>query len=204
MEKITDHALANLISNRITELIDLTELPLEGIANFTGISYSTLRSIYRKSRSLSLDTFARLCTPFSIQLTDFFNPQKKLSVAAKDLSELIAFKSAFFQKLEQQQPLHKAISRSEGTNTENRQQREFILQLIQTSGYFSTARTIDQMVVDFEQVYHIKFSPDRLSALLKKYIGLELLEKKVVPKTERKPGDARRPYFYYRNEKLDL
>lgn len=204
MGKITDHALADLISNRIAELIDLTELPLEGIASFTGISYSTLRSAYRKSLSLSLDTFARLCAPFSIQLTDFFNPQKNLSIAAKDPSELTAFKSAFFQALEQQQPLHEAISRSEETNTENRHQREFLLQLIQTSRYFSTPRTIDQMVVDFAQVYHTKFSPDRLRALLKKYIGLELLEKKVVPKAERKPGDSRRPYFYYRNEKLDL
>ncbi|GEM_PF-1808469 len=54
MEKITNFDLATLVSNRITELLDLTGLTLKDLAKFTGLSYSTLRSA-RKNRAFSLD-----------------------------------------------------------------------------------------------------------------------------------------------------
>lgn len=198
MGKITDHDVAALVSRRITELIDLTGLPLEGLANFTGISFSTLRSALKKSSSLSIDSFARLCTPFSITLSDFFNSNKQLPPKTKDLPELVKFKAIFLSSYEEQHPKERPESKPDGINANLKQQRKFLAQLMYTSDYFLTARTIDQIAADLEEKHHIVISPERLYALLKKYVGLEVLEKKVVPRTERKPDDPRRPYRYYK------
>lgn len=198
MGKITDHDVAALVSRRITELIDLTDLPLEGLANFTGLSFSTLRSALKKSSSLSVDSFARLCTPFSISLSDFFNSKKQLSLKTKDLPELVKFKAIFLSSYAEPHSKERPKSKPEGINAHLKQQRKFLAQLIYTSDYFLTARTIDQIATDLEETHHIVIRPERLYALLKKYVGLELLEKKVLPRTERKPDDSRRPYLYFK------
>ncbi|CAM3853410.1 hypothetical protein [Sphingobacterium prati] len=198
MGKITDHDVAALIARRIVELIDLTGLPLEGLANFTGLSFSTLRSALKKSSSLSIDSFARLCTPLSISLSDFFNPKKQLPPHTKDLPNLVKFKVIFLSSFEQPRHKERPGSKPDGINADLRHQRKFLAQLIYSSDYFLTARTIDQIAIDLEVTHHIVIRPERLYALLKKYVGLELLEKKVLPRTARKPDDSRRPYLYYK------
>jgi len=198
MGKITDHDVAALVSRRITELIDLTGLPLEGLANFTGISFSTLRSALKKTSSLSIDSFARLCAPFAFTLSDFFNSKKQLPLKTKDLPELIKFKAIFLPSYEEPHSKERPKSKPDGINANLKQQRKFLAQLIYTSDYFLTARTIDQIAKDLEEKHHMLISPERLYALLKKYVGIEVLEKKVVPRTERKPDDSRRPYRYYK------
>lgn len=198
MGKLTHCDLAKLVSRRLMEICDLTELPLNSLAKFTGLSYSTLRNAYKASSSPSIDSFARLCTPFAIELSDFFNPQKKLSIDNKILAELAIFKMAFFAPNVQQQVIENPISQTVGINAQLKRQREFIAQMIYSSDYFSTARTIEQMANDFAMKHQTVISPIRISMLLKKYIGLELLEKKVLPRTKRKADDLRRPYLYYK------
>ena len=198
MGKLTDHELAKFISKRVTELTEVTGLPLKGLASFTGISYSTLRSAKNESLSLSLDSFARLCSPFSIHLSDFFNPEIKLTVDGNRLPEIVKFKEAFLDRANSFKSFEMSVSPSRGINDELRKQREFVARMIYTSDYFHTEKTLNQMVLDFEREHQIQFSKDRLTVLLKKYIGLELLDKKVLPRTIRRPNDLRRPYLYFR------
>lgn len=81
--KLIDVDLANIVSKRILEICALTELSLDRLAIFTEVSYSTLRSISKASLSISLDSFARLCSPFKIALSDFFDPQKCFLLTVK-------------------------------------------------------------------------------------------------------------------------
>ncbi|WP_312191351.1 helix-turn-helix transcriptional regulator [Sphingobacterium sp.] len=202
MGKLTDMDLATLVSRRIMELLDLTGLSLQGLANFTGISYSTLRSACKKSRSLSLDSFSRICKSFQIDIADFFNAKRILSIDHKILAELMRFKVVLRESPDKQQVQYVNLIQPEKINTERKQERAFLADLIYNSDYFLTARTIDQMVADFKKNYKTHIKAERLSVLLKKYIGLELLDKKVLPKTKRKPSDSRRPYLYYKNVSL--
>ncbi|WP_394676709.1 hypothetical protein [uncultured Sphingobacterium sp.] len=59
MGKISDQQLAGLISRRTLEIINLTGLTLEILASFEGLSTSTIRSAYRKTSSLSMDSLQK-------------------------------------------------------------------------------------------------------------------------------------------------
>jgi len=196
MGKLIDVDLANLVSKRILEICDLTELSLDRLAIFTGVSYSTLRSISKASLSISLDSFARLCSPFKIALSDFFDPQKVLSINCKNLEELSLFKKESSPLRKQQRDIISKKLLKKGVNAVLRHKRDFLAQMIYTTEYFSVARTVEQMSADFETMHQIVISPGRLSIMLKKYIGQEILEKKSIPRAERKQTDQRRPYLY--------
>lgn len=198
MRKLSDLDLANLISKRIFEICDLTELSLDSLAIFTGVSYSTLRSISKASLSISLDSFARICSPFNISLSDFFDPQKVLSIDCKKLEELNLFKMASSPLRNQKRDVVRPIRLTKGTNAIYKQERDFLAQMIYTTEYFSTARTLDQITADFGAMHQIVISPERLRIMLKKYVGQEILEKKAIPRKERKPTDQSRPYFYFK------
>jgi hypothetical protein len=194
MVKVTDYEVANFISKRILELMDITDLPLIGLASYSGISYTALRSAKTESQSLTVDSFARLCSSLSIKFSDFFNPDITLSIGADKIPDLANFKTAFFEKSNQgniPQPQSKF-------NTDLRKQREILAAIVYDSDYFLSAKTLEEMVIDFEYEYGIHFSKERLSVLLKKYIGLEILDKKVVPKRDRGIHVFRRPFLYFK------
>ncbi|WP_336829568.1 helix-turn-helix transcriptional regulator [Sphingobacterium multivorum] len=199
MGKIIDFDLATLVSRRITELLNLTGLTLKDLAKFTGLSYSTLRSASKKSLSLSIDTFSRLCKSFGINLSDFFNPEKILSLDDHLREQLAIFRAILCTSIGQQDTEIDHTAQTKNINTEHKEQREFIAEIIYNSDYFSTARTIAQMVVDFEKEYQTPIKAERLTALLKKYVGLELLNKQVLPRKKRNPSDSHRPYLYSKN-----
>lgn len=83
-----------------------------------------------------------------------------------------------------------------GVNAVLRHERDFLAQMIYATEYFSVARTVEQMSADFETMHQIVISPGRISSMLKKYIGQEILEKKSIPRAECKHTDQRRPYLY--------
>lgn len=199
MGKITDFDLATLVSNRITELLDLTGLTLKDLAKFTGLSYSTLRSALKKSISLTIDTFSRLCKSFGIDLSDFFNPEEILSIDDRLLEQLTTFQAVPGTAIGQQGAEFAHTTPQNNINTKLKEQREFLAQIIYNSDYFSTTRTIEQMVTDFKKKYQTPIRAERLTVLLKKYVGLGLLDKKVLPRKKRDPLDSRRPYLYSKN-----
>ncbi|MDR0261976.1 MAG: helix-turn-helix domain-containing protein [Sphingobacterium sp.] len=201
MGKISDQQLAELISRRILEIIDLTGLTIESLAGFVGVSVSTVRSIYRKTASISVDSLSKICVPFAIELADFFHPTSSLKIDEAQLPHLTDFKKHFFGNQELRSPtfpIDDKISQSEY----HRQQRELIAYIVYRSDYFDTPKTIESMVTDFSNDYQTKFTPERLYALLLKYLGRGILEKKILPRTSRRMPASKRPYLYFKKESV--
>jgi len=199
MGKVSDQKLAALISRRLLEIIDLTGLTIESLANFVGVSISTIRSAYRKTGSLSVDSISKICMPFAIELADFFDPALSLKIEEKQLSHLKDFKKRFFTNQELKSssiPNDKNIKQSDC----HRQQRELIADIIYRSDYFDTPKTLEAMVVDLRKDYKTVFTTERLHALLLKYIGSGILDKKALPKAARPISATTRPYLYFKKD----
>ncbi len=168
MGKISDQQLAELISKRILEIINLTGLTIESLAGFVGVSVSTVRSVYRKTASISVDSLSKICAPFAIELADFFHPTSPLKIEEAQLPHLTDFKKHFFGNRKFRSPTFPTddkISQSEY----HRQQRDLIAYIVYRSDYFDTPKTIESMVTDFRNDYQTEFTPERLYALLLKY-----------------------------------
>lgn len=195
MAKVTHLELATLVSKRIIELIDLTELTLEGLATFAGLSTSTVRGAYKMTGSMSLESLSKICTPLHISLTDFFNPSLPLCVELKKLPVLLEFKQLYFEKDDKKRMVaHPLKDKNQPIN--HRHQRELIIHIIYSTTYFDTAKTIEQMMVDFEKDYATVFTAERLYGLLQKHVGNEILEKKSIPRALRSSPFGKRPHLY--------
>ncbi|WP_293879743.1 MULTISPECIES: helix-turn-helix domain-containing protein [unclassified Sphingobacterium] len=199
MGKISDQQLAELISKRILEIIDLTGLTIESLASFANVSTSTIRSAYRKTSSLSVDSLSKICTPFAISLTDFFDPALSLKIEEENLSHLKRLKQAYTASTELKHlklPMDERVNRSEY----HRKQRDLIAKIVHESDYFDSPKTIDAMIIDFRKDYQMTFTTDRLYALLLKHLGSGLLDKKALPKVTQRMPASKRPYLYFKKE----
>ncbi|WP_293956047.1 MULTISPECIES: hypothetical protein [unclassified Sphingobacterium] len=199
MGKISDQQLAEIISKRILEIINLTGLTIESLASLANVSTSTIRSAYRKNSSLSVDSLSKICLPFTIKLSDFFDTALSLKIEVENLPHLMYLKKRLIVNGELKNsklPIDERINRSE----HHRRQRALIANIILQSNYFETPRTIDTMIRDFKKEYHINFTPERLYALLLKHLGSGLLNKRALPKLAQRMPASRRPYLYFKKE----
>lgn len=200
MGKVTDNALATLISSRITEIMNQTGLSLNGLASFSGLTVGPLRSHYNKTLTITVEHVAKICRPFSIPLTDFFNAEIELEIAITKVPGLSAFRETN-SALEQNFLLkQKAAPISESVNEDLRRQRELIAYVVYASDYFTEARTLEQMVDDFQENYKVNFSTERIYSLLRKYVGGEVLQRKPLPRTKCKGSISKRPFLYFKSE----
>ncbi|RKE45331.1 hypothetical protein [Sphingobacterium detergens] len=199
MGKVTDNALATLISSRITEIMNQTGLSLNGLANFAGLTAGPLRSHYNKTLTITVEHVAKICSPFSIPLADFFNPKIALVIDTDNLPSLSVFKeitSAQEQNFLLKQKIDPA---NETVNEDLRRQRELIAYVVYASDYFTEPRTLEQMVDDFHENYKINFSTERIYSLLRKYVGHEVLQRKPLPKPKCKGSISKRPFLYFKS-----
>ena len=199
MGKISDQQIAELISRRILEIIDLTGLTLESLASFVGVSTSTIRSAYRKTGSLSVDSLSKICRPFAIRLADFFDSALALKIDEEHLPDLKEFKKSYFADQELTSPAS-SFDESNSQSEHHRQQRELIAYIIYRSDYFNSPKTLEAMVADFRKDYQAAFTSERLYALLLKYLGSGILDKKALPRTARRMPANKRPYLYFKKE----
>ena len=201
MEKVTNNELATLISSRLTTIMNLTGLSLEGIAKFVGLTAGPLRSHYNKTLTISVEHVAKICQPFSISLSDFFNPEYVLTLEIAKAPDLARFKNELL--LEQQNLLLKNnVKPVDETVLSNlKQQREFVDHIVCTSDYFSDPKTLEQMVIDFQKQYKAHFTTERLYSLLRKYVGREILQRKPLPRTKCDRPTSRRPFMYFKPTK---
>lgn len=201
MGKVTNQELAELISKRILEIIDLAGLTVESLADFAGVSSSTIRSICRKTGSVSVDSLAKICEPFAIDLTDFFDSAKLLTIEGENLPHLKEFKEHLFTGRETKTP----VSPMENNNSQSdyhRQQRDLIAYIVYRSDYFNVPKTLEEMVVDFRKDYKATLTVERLYSLLLKYLGRGVLEKKAVPRASRRMPASKRPFLYFKRDNL--
>lgn len=74
--------------------MNLTGLTIESLASLANVSTSTIRSAYRKTSSLSVDSLSKICLPFAIRLSDFFDPALSLKIEVEKLPIWSTWKSA--------------------------------------------------------------------------------------------------------------
>ena len=199
MGKVTNNALATLISSRITEIMNQTGLSLNGLACFTDLTPGPLRSHYNKTLTITVEHVAKICRPFSIPLADFFNPKIALVIDTNNLPGLSAFKEAASAQEQNFLLKQKIGPTNEAINEELRRQRELIAYVVYASDYFTEPRTLEQMVDDFQENYKINFSPERIYSLLRKYVGREVLQRKPLPKPKCKGSISKRPFLYLKS-----
>lgn len=200
MGKVTDNALATLISSRITEIMNQTGLSLNGLASFVGLTAGPLRSHYNKTLTIPVEHVAKICRPFSIPLADFFNPKIALVIATENLPGLNIFKETTSAQEQNFLLKRKIEPANELVNEDLRRQRELIAYVVYASDYFTEPRTLEQMVDDFQENYKINFSTERIYSLLRKYVGREVLQRKPLPRPKCKGSISRRPFLYFKPE----
>lgn len=200
MGKVTDNTLATLISSRITEIMNQTGLSLNGLASFSGLSVGPLRSHYNKTLTITVEHVAKLCQPFSIPLTDFFNPEIALNINTDNLTRLNDFKKTTASQAKNFLLKEKIELKNESINEDLRRQRELIAYIVYTSDYFTEPRTLEQMAADFHENYKVNFSTERIYSLLRKYVGLEILQRKSLPRPKCKGRISRRPFLYFKSD----
>lgn len=199
MGKVTDNALATLISSRIMEIMNQTGLSLNGLASFSGLTAGPLRSHYNKTLTITVEHVAKICRPFSIPLADFFNPKIALSIDTDSHPSLRVFKETISAQEQNFLLKQKIELANEAVNEDLRRQRELIAYVVYASDYFSEPRTLEQMVDDFQENYNINFSTERIYSLLRKYVGREVLQRKPLPRTKCKGPISRRPFLYFKS-----
>jgi len=184
MGNITNPVLAEFISRRISEILDITSLTFSGLANFSEISEAGLLRNYKKRSTISVETVAKLCDALSIELTLFFNTATKLTIDTGPNSRVYLFKTKFL-------PLNKSFFIDE-TATKNdaasslsighRYQREIIAQLVFDSDYFLEHRTLEQIIELLKKDHQLSLKPERVTLLLRRYVAQEYLERKALPR----------------------
>lgn len=199
MGKVTDNALATLISSRITEILNQTGLSLNGLASFSGLTAGPLRSHYNKTLTITVEHVAKICQPFSIPLPDFFNTEIALVIDIDNVPDLSTFKETTFGQEQNLLLKHKIEPVSESVNEDLRRQRELIAHVVYASDYFAEPKTLEQMVDDFQENYKINFSTERIYSLLRKYVGREVLQRKPLPRPKCKGNISRRPFLYFKS-----
>ncbi|WP_433902038.1 hypothetical protein [Sphingobacterium puteale] len=200
MGKVTDNALATLISSRITEIMNQTGLSLNGLASFSGLTAGPLRSHYNKTLTITVEHVAKICRPFSIPLTDFFNAEIELEIAINKVPGLSAFRKTNSAPEQNFLLKQKVAPISESVNEDLRRQRELIAYIVYASDYFTEARTLEQMADDFQENYKVNFSTERIYSLLRKYVGGEVLQRKPLPRPKCKGSISKRPFLYFKSE----
>lgn len=165
--------------------------------SFVGLSTPTIRSAYRKTGSLSVDSLSKICRPFATRLADFFDSDLSLKIDEEHLTDLKDFNKNYFADQELKIPLS-PFEESNNQSEYHRQQRELIAYIIYQSDYFNSPKTLEAMVADFRKDYQVTFTWERLYALLLKYLDSGILGKKAFPRTARRMPANKHPYLYFK------
>lgn len=195
MGKVTNKILAMHISERIDEILDLTGLTLLGLAEFSDIGRSAIRSYHSKTIPISVEIVSKICESLSISLSLFFDFNTALPDNLTSNKRLKAFSqnhahagNGFFKE--------ETYSNYTPVGEGRKYERDTIAYIIKHTDYFATPRTIEDMVTDFVKEYNILLESGRIYQLLYKYIGTVLQRAKV--KKHNKDGSlSKKEIFTY-------
>ena len=78
-----------MIANRINQLRKARGLSINGLANMSGLSYSTVNSILRgKSETPNLGTIIKIASAFSMTIIEFFDVPEIVEYSFDDMEEI--------------------------------------------------------------------------------------------------------------------
>lgn len=196
MGKATDRILAKNIANRIDEILQKTGMTVAGLAAFTKIGASSLRSYQRGSLPISVETVFKICTPLAIPLTDFFDFHQPLDIAIDELTKFQTFRSQSLSASSGYFQEEKKHFVSKPTSTGRKRERDYIAYIIFHTDYFATPRTVAQMLTDFAHEHDLHLESGRLYELLKKYVGTALKRRPVL-RVKNDESTSKRTIFLY-------
>lgn len=200
MGKAVNKELAKLISVRIDEILDLTGLTLVGLANFTQVGEKAIRSYHSRTLPISVEIVNKLCAPFSISLTQFFDFDSILQLSEQGIALLDEYRLEFFHKGKGYFKEEKDAFIAKPKSTGPKRERESIAYAVKQTDYFLEGKSIAQMIPDFNREYDLQLESGRLYDLLKKYVGNEL-DRVASAKTNQDGLKSNRQVFLYYRRK---
>jgi len=199
--KAVNKELAKLISVRIDDILNLTGLTLIGLANLTGVGEKAIRSYHSRTLPISVEIVDKLCAPFSISLTQFFDFHRPVEFSEKGRALLDEYRQQFFHKRKGYFKEEKDAFIAKPKSTGAKREREAVAYVVKQTDYFAEGKSIAQMIPDFNNEYDLQLESGRLYELLKKYVGKEL--DRVASRKTNQEGLAskRQVFLYHRNRK---
>jgi transcriptional regulator with XRE-family HTH domain len=193
MGKVINYTLAEKISERMDTILKESGLTLIGLAVLSKVGKSAISSYHSKSIPISVETVNKICEPLFIKLKDFFDFETNLILSTKALLVIENFKSLNVVNL----PIYfKSTGCSKPVGSGIKWEREMIKYIVLRTDYFTTARSIAEMTLDFSKDYGLTLKSGRLYNLLKKYIGNEL-KKEPVLRINNDSSKSKRTIFLY-------
>lgn len=174
MAKVTNTILAEKISIRIDDILEKTGFTLSGLAVFTGIGKSAIKSYHSKTIPISVETVDKICDSFSIILVGFFDFGSEIILSNSTIEKINHFKERNKENINE-------YFTEEETNAfpllkDNRGKWEIkvIEYIIHQTPFFETAKTTAEIQEYLNTTYSIFLNPDRIYKLLKKHVGNSL------------------------------
>ncbi|WP_293942960.1 MULTISPECIES: helix-turn-helix domain-containing protein [unclassified Sphingobacterium] len=180
MIQIKKHELSQAVSQRIDEILSLTRLPIQELANLAGINPRSLNGYHRGTLPITLESTLKICAVLSLDLDTFCDFNKKLSLKKQRFTPVTATK-----KQKPERPLDKEMDAIQLQQREKKEKdsilRDQIITFVHTSDYFLYPRTLSQMVLDFAKDYHLNVSEQRLQGILQRCIADGTIKRQTTP-----------------------
>ncbi|WP_286862936.1 hypothetical protein [Sphingobacterium sp. UBA7625] len=176
MAKVTNIILSEKISARIDDILEKTGFTLLGLAVFTDIGKSAIKSYHSKTIPISVETVDKICERLSISLVEFFDFESEIILLNSAIEEIKYFKER------NKENVNEYFSREE-TNAfpvlkDNRGKWEIkvIAYIVLHTPFFKTTKTTAEVQEYLETKYSVSLNPDRIYKLLKKHVGVSLIQ----------------------------
>lgn len=180
MAKTQNKELAKFITKQFNSIMKETELDYELFASYAKIGRGSFRSYHSGTIPISVETLYKICEAYDIVLSDFLNSNKQLSIKDHVKNQTHIFKHHYLAE-KQESIQEKQIEFSEKpVGSGNKWEREMIKYIILHTDYFKTARSIAEMVIDFEKEFELTLESGRIYELLRKYVGNKLVREESV------------------------
>lgn len=196
MGKTTNKELAKDISSRIQELLNETALKLEGLAILCGIGKSAMKSYFSKTIPISLENIAKICSPFSLDLSVFLDFKKPLPA---DLKQQARFKNFYKTHIKKNPEYFVILPNPNEINSYVKHDKDRLDFVVRETDYLYSPKLISEMVEDLKKDYNLEFESGRLSQRLKSYP--DLLDKIPSIKLNKDGSKSKKEVFKYVRKK---
>ena len=196
MGKAENKKLAKAISLRIDEILHITNLSIVGLANLAGVGTKAIRSYHSGTLPISVETIDKVCQPFALSLSHFFDFETPLHIANSQLKVVEDYRRQYLNQRMGYFKDEEVVFAAKPNSTGTKREREYMAYIVLKTDYFEQARSIAQMLVDFRSEYDLVLESGRLHELLQKYLGQQL-ERKTTPGKKLDGSPSKRTVFVY-------
>lgn len=200
MVKKPKNEFSKSVSRRIDEILRLTTLPLKSFAQMSGISIRSLNAYHQGTVPITLASVLKICTFLSLDLHEFCDFKKKLSLNKQSLAFIEKNRCEIFDS-----NAENVRRLTQEKYEKDKKDRDKIIHIAQTSDYFERPRTLFQMLVDFSMDYNISVTAERLKTILQRCIAKGFIKKHETPWNYGIGYNLpRRTSIYFKDEELLL